>query len=139
MSSPLRIVVGIIGIVVLMVIFPMVMTATHDLQTNEVTDTGLTVSGNKCTLTRDLWNADIDSVVSITSNSTSYQATAYNEATKELTISLASGTADIVYEIDALTSFTGMGPLVGITPLLIWVALLATVIGMIWTGVRGKG
>ena len=144
MGQGVKVVIGLIMVAVLMIVFPIVMTATHDLQTENQTDAGLacTSDPDDVTLTEDLWNADTDSVVSaVDSEGNLLTATAYVEATKVLTVTgwvTPATTCTIVYETDALTTYTGMGPLVGITPLLIWIAVLATVLGSIWFAVKGR-
>lgn len=138
MGKGVSVVIGLIMVAVLMIVFPIVMSATHDLQTDSHTDTDLAISTDTVTLTVDLWDADVNSVLSIVGNGTeeagAITAASYVEATRVLTLSgvVDSTTATVTYEIDALTEFTGMGSLVAITPLLIWIAILAVVIGGLW-------
>lgn len=146
MGSTMKVVLGIIGIAVLMIIFPLVMTATHNLQTTQQTDVDLDLGGTPpvgtCVLTEDLWNDKVGSIISaIGDKPETLTITSYTPATHTLTVGgvTTSTTATVVYEIDALTSYTGMGPLVGITPLLIWIAILAVVLGSMWFTLKGKG
>lgn len=144
MGGTAKIVIGLIMVAVLMIVFPIVMSATHDLQTDEQTDTGLEciATPQDVTLTEDLWRGNINSVESaVDSEGNTLTATAYVKATKVLTVEgwvTPATTCTIVYEMDALTEYTGMGPLVGITPLLIWIAILAAVLGGIWFTVKGR-
>ncbi len=145
MNRGAMLVVELIMVAVLMIVFPIVMDATHDLQVESQTDTDLALSGTPpagtCTLTVDLWNADTDSVLSaIDDQDNVLTMTSYNETTRVLTVGnvhTSATTATIIYEVDGLTEFTGMGALVGITPLLIWIAILAAVLGGIWFTVKG--
>jgi len=45
----------------------------------------------------------------------------------------------VTYDIDALTDYTGMGSIVGITPLLIWIGIMAIVLAGTWFTIKGKG
>jgi hypothetical protein len=144
-----KVVVGIIGIVLLMVMFPMVMSSTHDIQTESQVDADLALSGTPpagtCTLTVDLWQAEIGSVISIVGNGTeeagAIYAVSYASATKVLTVTGVSDstTATVTYEVDGLTDYTGMGSMVSLTPLLIWIAILAAVIGGVWLSFKARG
>lgn len=140
-----QVVIGLIMVAVLMIVFPIVMSATHDLQTEEQTDAGLACAATPMdvVLTEDLWNDDTDSVISGVDNEGNVlTATTYVAATNTLTVTgwvTPATTCTIVYEIDALTSYTGMGPLVAMTPLLIWIGVLAVVLGGIWFSVKGRG
>ena len=137
-------VVGIIGIVILIILFPMVLSATHDIQTAEQTDAALacTSDPDDVVLTQDLWQDDVSSVVSaVDSEGNVLTATVYVPATNTLTVTgwvTPADTCSIVYEIDGLTAYTGMGAIVGITPLLIWIGFLISFLGAIWVGAKGK-
>jgi hypothetical protein len=140
-----RIVIGIIGIVILIILFPMVMSSIHDLQTEEQTDVDLALGGTPpagtCVLTEDLWQDDTGSVISAVGDKLeTLTITSYTPATHTLTVGgvTTSTKATVVYETDALTAFTGMGALVGITPLLIWIGFLFGMIASLWTGVKSK-
>lgn len=144
MNKALGVVVGLIGIVILMIIFPIVMSATHDLQTDVQTDvfegvtTGAGETAADVVLTVDLYQDETAHVLSVTSDNESDTPVAgtYTAATNTLNVTgLAESdtrTLTVQYEYDALTNYTGMGALVGITPLLIWVAILATVVAGTW-------
>jgi hypothetical protein len=145
MQNVSRIVIGIIGIVVLMIMFPMVMSSTHDIQTDQHTDTALALGGTPpagtCVLTEDLWQDDTGSVISAVGDKPeTLTITSYTPATHTLTVGgvTTSTTATVVYEIDGLTQYTGMGAIVGITPLLIWIGFLFVMFGSIYSGVRSK-
>jgi len=149
MGNTSKVVIGLIMIAVLMVIFPIVMSSTHDLQTDEYTQvaevtTGVGVTAGDVVLTYAAWNDSNSSVISVVSSEETDTPVigTYTAATKTLNI---TGLAEsltrnitLVYEHDALTSFTGMGSLVGITPLLLWISVIATVIGGAWFAVRGR-
>jgi hypothetical protein len=130
--------------VVLIILFPMVMTSIHDLQVEEQTDATLpcTSSPDDVTLTEDLWQDDLGSVLSGVDNEGNVlTATGYVPATNVLTVTgwvTPATTCAIVYETDGLTAFTGMGALVGITPLLVWMAFLFIMVFSLWTGVKSR-
>ena len=144
MGATTKVVIGLIMIAVLMIIFPIVMSATHDLQTNEETDVELAITSDDVTLTDDLWKGDVGNVVSIVGNGTELPgvitADSYIPITKVLTLGDVddSTKATVTYEVDALTEFTGMGTIVGMTPLLIWIGVLASVLGGIYFSVKGR-
>lgn len=142
---------GIIGVAILMIIFPIIMSSTHDLKTDSIVQTAAAVvtgAGEVAAdvvLTNDLYNDDNGSVISITSNNVADTPVAgtYTAATNTLNITgLAASdtrTLTITYEFDALTDYTGMSAMVGMTPLLIWVAILAIVVGGTWFAMKGRG
>jgi len=137
-------IIGIIGVVILIILFPMVLTATHDIQTEQQTDAGLAIATDPddVVLTQDLWQGDVNSVISaVDSEGNALTATVYVPATNTLTVTgwvTPADTCAIVYEIDGLTAYTGMGALVGITPLLIWIGFLVSFLGAIWVGAKTK-
>jgi len=138
------IVLLIIGIVILLAMFPIVLSSTHDIQIDEQTDAGLACTADPMdvVLTEDLWQDDVTSVISgVDSEGNVLTATVYVPATNTLTVTgwvTPATTCTIVYETDALTAFTGLGPLVGLTPLLIWIAILASLLGGLFFTVKGK-
>lgn len=119
----------------------MVLDACHNLQTNERADADLTKSSSNVTLTHDLWQADTDSVISaVDDKGNVLAATTYVEATKVLTLSgwhAEATTADITYEVDALSAYTGLGAFVGFSPLLLWLMLLGGAGFGVYTGFKG--
>jgi hypothetical protein len=143
-----KVVVGIIAIVVLMIMFPLVMSATHDIQTDEQTDSELTLTGTPpagvVTLTKALFSGDTDHVVSLIGNGTEdpgdITAVSYVTATKVLNVTGVDDSTKltVTYDIDALTEYTGMGAMVGLTPLLIWIAILGSVIGGLFFALKGR-
>lgn len=139
-----QIILSIIGIVVLLALFPVVLSSVHAIQTEEQTDAGLacTSDPDDVVLTEDLWQDDTDSVLSgVDSEGNTLTATAYVAATNTLTVTgwvTPATTCTIVYEIDGLSAYTGMGALVGITPLLVWISILVMLLGSLWFGVKGR-
>jgi hypothetical protein len=122
----------------------MVMTSIHDLQVEDQTDAGLPCvsSPEDVTLTKAMWQGDLGSFISgVDDKGNVLTATGYVPATKVLTVTgwvTPATTCTIVYETDGLTAFTGMGALVGITPLLVWIGFLFSMVFSIWSGVKGK-
>lgn len=151
MNKTMGVVVGIIGIVILMVVFPIVMSATHDLQTDPTAEThllvvtGVGVTTADVVLVNALWSDDTAYVTSITSNNVGDTPVkgAYAAATQTLTVTglkhTDTRTLVITFETDALTDYTGMGALVGVTPLLIWVSILGAVLAGLFFSFKGRG
>ena len=139
-----QIVLSIIGVVILMALFPMVLSSTHTIQTDEQTDAALVCTSDPedVVLTVDLWQEDVNSVLSaVDSEGNVLTATVYVAATNTLTVTgwvTPATTCAIVYEVDGLTAYTGMGALVGITPLLIWIGILVMLLGSLYMGVKGR-
>ena len=136
--------VGIILFIVLLAFMPTVLDSIHDAQVDEQTDAALTYTADNMpvTLTEDLWQASVNSVISAVSDqSSTLTATAYVEATKALTLSgwlTGDTTATVVYETDALVDFMGAGLIMGLMPLGYIAALLITIAGSIWGGIGVK-
>jgi len=151
MAKTMGVAMGLLGVVILMMFFPLVMTATNDLQTDTQADTfaavttGVGETDADVVLTMDLFNDTVTHIVSITSNNSNDTPVAgtYTAATNTLNITglHASDTRTLVvtYDIDALTDYTGMGSIVGITPLLIWIGIMAIVLAGTWFTIKGKG
>ncbi len=131
---------GIIMVSVMFVLFPIILDSSHELQTDATTETeaavvtGVGVTNADVVLTNDPWQDDVDYVLTITSDEVTDVpvANTYTTATNTLNITgLAaddSRTLTITYETDALGDYTGMGALVGIAPLLIFVAVIGAVV-----------
>jgi len=137
-----RMLMGLVAAFVLILLFPMILPACHTLQTDERTDADLTKSSSNVTLTHDLWQADTESVVSaVDDKGNTLVATTYVEATKVLTLSgwhAEATTATVVYEVDALTEYAGFGPVVGMTPLFLWLLLLGCAGYGVFSGIKSR-
>jgi hypothetical protein len=141
---------GILGVAICIIFFPLVMDSTHDIKTDEQIDTfaavttGAGETAADVVLTLDLYNDSTANIISITSNEVTDVPVAgtYTAGTNTLNVTgLAaslSRTLTVTYEYDALTEFTGMSSIVGMTPLIIWVAILAVVVGSTWFSLKGK-
>lgn len=133
--------IGLIMVAVMFILFPLVTGATHDLQTDVevqteaavVTGAGVTVAD--VVLAEGLWDADTAYVSSITSDNVGDTPVkgVYTAGTKTLNITgLAAADTrglTITYEYDALTDYTGMGPLVAVAPLLLFIGVIGAVVG----------
>lgn len=127
----------IIGVVVVVIMFPMVMTAIHNSQTDSVTETfaGSVVAAGSTTvtLTTDPWKDRTASVTAMTATGAGAVpvASTYNTATNALVITgLGADTPQditVTYDYDATSDFTGLGDMMGITPLLIWIAIIGVI------------
>jgi len=132
-----KMVIGIVGIAIAMIMFPIILEGTHDIATDQQIDTSTNVatSGTPSyqgviTLSQDLYNNSVGQVTSITSSSgtdTPVAAT-YVSASGSLTVTglLDTGTRTLVttYDYDAIDTYSGMDSVVHIAPLFVFVGLL---------------
>ena len=139
----------IIGIIVICLMFPLAMTGIHSAQTDSQTDVfpACVVAGTTTdvVLTEDLWGDRSGSVTAITATGAGAVPVAgtYVAATNTLTITgLGADTPQditVTYDIDGTTDFTGLGEIMGLTPLLIWVAIIGGVLFAGWGVAKSKG
>jgi len=142
------VIVGIIMVAVMFVLFPIVMDSTHSLQTDEYVQseaavaTGVGVTAADVVLDEALWDDATASVISITSDEVTDVpvANTYTAGTQTLNITgLAaddSRTLTITYEYDGLTDYTGMGAMVAVAPLLLFLGVIGAVIGGLYMGFK---
>ena len=140
MQKWIAIPIGLIGLFILIILFELPMNAIHNIQTEEQTDAGLEciATPQDVVLTVDLWQASLDSVISAVDNEGNIlTATAYVAATNTLTVTgwvTPATTCTIVYEYDGLTDWTGFGPIVAISPLLLWLAMIGACLYLVISG-----
>ncbi len=130
-------VLTIIGVVVIVIMFPLVMGAIHNSQTDVMTVEfpGCVVAGGQTTvtLTVDPWKDRTSSITSVTSSEAGATpvASSYNTTTNTLTITgLGAVTPQditVTYDYDATADYTGLGEMMGLTPLLIWIAIIGAI------------
>lgn len=130
---------GILLIVIFAIMFPIVMESITDAQTDSVTDSfpGCIVGGGETdvVLTQDLYEARTSSVTSMTATGSGAVpvADSYVEATNTLTISgLGADTPQditVTYIYDRTEDFTGLSQFMRLTPLLMWLAVMAALVG----------
>ena len=139
-----KIILAIIAVVILMAMFPLVLSSTHEIQTETQTDAGRTLSGEgpwTFTLTEDLWQDDKDNILSVTGDKPeTLTVTDYAPTTNTVTVTgvTTSTAATAVYEVEGLKQYTGMGALVGFTPLLIWIGVILSILGGLFLWAKGK-
>lgn len=143
------VILGIIMVAVMFVIFPIVMDSAHTLQTDaEVQTEAAVVTGAGVTdadivLTEALWDDDNTYVTSITSDNVldTPVAGVYTAGTLSLNVTglAAADTRTLVltYEYDGLTDYTGMGALVAVAPLLLFLAVIGAVVGGLYVLFKG--
>lgn len=143
------VILGIVMVAVLFVLFPIVMDSSHTLQTDVEVETEAAVATGVGELTADvvltygLWGASNTAVTSITSDEVTDVPVAgtYVDATKTLTVTGLvaedSRTLTITYEYDGLSDYTGMGAIVAVAPLLLFLGVIGAVIGGLYTGFKG--
>ena len=137
MGKAMGVAIGIIAIAIMFIVFPIVLDGSHTIQTDEVTqvfEDVETTSGTAATLTltQGLYKTRAQDVVSASGGEgDTITVSTVAAATRIVVGGLeTSATRDItvVYEIDALTDYTGLGAIVGIAPLIVFVAILGTAV-----------
>jgi hypothetical protein len=129
--------IGVISIAIMFIVFPIVLDSSHTIQTDQETQTVtdvVTTSGTSATLTltQALFKARVADVVSLSGGvGDTITVSTIPAGTKVVIGGLAtSATRDvtIVYDVDALTDYTGLGAIVGIAPLIIFVSILGVAV-----------
>jgi len=150
-SNVMKIVIGIVGLTISFLVFPIVMSSAHTIHTDEevATYTKATGAGEttvECLLTRSLYDSDTNNVVSIANTWAGTEtavASSYVSATKALTVGglVASGTRTltITYEYDATTNWTGLGDMIDLSPFILFMAILLSGISLVWGAVKEFG
>ena len=137
---------GIVMIMVAFIMFPMIMTSTQDIITDEaiVTESVTTGPDNSCVdLDEDLYDDDIDNVESITSDNIADDPDAVSYYTGNNSIVIDglnpddTRTLTITYLYDATTDFTGLGDLSAIAPTILMVALIGVGVAMLYRSWKG--
>lgn len=142
-------VMGIIMIMVAFIMFPLIMTGTHDILTDASTEiANVTTAGGittaDVTLSPGLYNDDTDSVLAVTSSlgTDAPVAGSYVAATDALTVTGLTAADNrlltVSYEYEATTDYTGMGALARMAPTLIFLALLGAGVGIVVAAWRGR-
>jgi hypothetical protein len=118
----------IVGIAVSVLFFPMVLSSMDSIQFASNTGTGETTAD--VVLSTALYNDDNGHVTSITSTVGTDVPVAgtYVAATKTLTVTgltaSESRTLTVIYDSDNLSDYTGLGTIVSLSPLIIWLVIL---------------
>ena len=138
MGKAMGVAIGIIGIAIMFIVFPIILDGSHTIQTDQVTqviegvETGLGVSTATITITEPLYMTRAQDVVSASGGAGDTITVSTVPSGTVLVIGglAAEATRDVtvVYEVDALTDYTGLGAIVGIAPLIVFVAILGTAV-----------
>lgn len=140
---------GIIMVAVMFVLFPIVMDSSHELQTDVYTQTeaavvtGVGEVAADVVLDEALWDDSNTHVLSVASDNVADTPVAgvYTAGTQTLNVTgLAASdtrTLTIVYEHDALTDYTGMGQMVAVAPLLLFMGVLGAMVFGLYKGFSG--
>ena len=130
-----KMIIGIVGIAISLIIFPIILTGAEEIVTAPSTDisqvtTGVGVTSGTMTLTNDPWNNSVNNITSVTSSTTSDTnpaASSYNSSTNILTVTgLAASTTRTLtagYNYSDISSYTGLESVVEIAPLMLFTAL----------------
>lgn len=145
----LEAVFGIISIFIAFIMFGLVMTGSHDILTDPDTDafanvtTGVGETAADVVLTEDLYNSSTGSVTSLVSSleTDTPVAATYTSATNTLHVTGLTAeqtrTLTVAYEYGATDDYTGLGSIVKLGPLVLFLGLLALGVALIWKGVKG--
>lgn len=137
-----KVIMAILGIVMLFLMMPIVMTSLHGFQTDEYTqiEVGVVTGGGdtdtEVTLDYELWQDEIQYVNSVSSNETGdsgASADSYVSATQVLTIDglavSTTRTLTIDFDTEALEGYTGLSELTSFAPMLI---VMVGIIGLLF-------
>lgn len=127
----------VISIAIAFVIFPIIIDSTHDLQTDTKTQVinSVTSADGTATLTLqyDVYDDDVDSVVSITSTVASDTVLVTDVDGKSVSVSgLKTGESrnlTVKYDTPALTQYQGLQQIVNITPFLVFIIIFLGLVG----------
>jgi len=140
--------IGIVMVAIMFIMFPIVLDSSHELQTDEYVQseaavvTGVGETAADVVLDEALWDSSATHVLSITSDEVTDVPVAgtYTAGTQTLNVTgLAaddSRTLTITYEYDGLEDYTGMGALVGVAPLLLFIGVIGAVLGGLYVGFK---
>lgn len=139
---------GIIMIMVAFILFPLIMTSTSDIMTDETTvsdsvTTGAAATSGWVELGADLYDDDTNNVTSVTSDDTddSPAVDSYNAGNNSVLIdgldTDTTRTISVTYLYDATSGFTGLADLTQLAPTILMLALIGTGIVMLYQAAKG--
>ncbi|PVV83517.1 hypothetical protein [Dehalogenimonas alkenigignens] len=143
---------AIFGVILLFNFMPELTGSTHDLSTDPASQTlagvatGVGITEADVVLTTDPYKDRVTSITSITSDNVldvgPIVAATYTTATNTLHVTglVANDTRalTVTYDVAALTDFTMMDTIVGWTPAIIIIAILAVIVAIIWKVASGR-
>lgn len=141
-------VMSIIAVMIGIMMFPLLLSSTSDIQSDPASQVTYSVTGGGVTtddilLTDPLYESKIANVTTITSNNgaDTPAAASYVSATETLTVSglAAAGTRNltIAFEADALSGYTGLADFVALAPFIIFAALIIAGFAALYHSARG--
>lgn len=142
MGKSMAVVLGIVAVAISFIVFPILLTSAHEIQTDEVikSTTGvITTSGTSATMTlaTALYKTRAADVIGVSSSEASDTPTLSTvvDGTQVVIGGLATSatrTIAVTYNVDALTDYTGLGAIVGVSPMLIFIGILGVVVAGAW-------
>jgi len=149
MSKGIGAAISIICVIVAFIFFPQIMRTAEEAKVREATETHLVVTDvaeeeAEVTLYNDLYNANLEYVVGISSSNDNDTpvATDYNEVTQKLTVgglvAEVTRNLEISYDTDAIANLTGVGAFLGLTPFLFLGGIIAIIGGIIYHSFRSR-
>ena len=150
MNKALGIVMVVVAVAISFVVFPIVLDSAGDLRTESQTDefaavaTGVGETSAGVVLTVDLWQDNAGYVTSVTSDNVADTPVVgtYTSATNTLNVTgLAASdtrTLTVTYKVAALDGYTGLDAMVAVAPLLLFIGILGTIIGSLWSSWKNR-
>lgn len=139
MGKAMGVVMGVVAIAIVFIVFPIILNGVDEIQTDVAIQTAAgveTTSGTTATLTLSTAlfatrAADISAISSDESGDTPTVSTVSNGTVVVIGGLATSATRDlgVTYYVDALTDYTGLSSIVGVSPMLIFIGILGIVIG----------
>jgi len=139
---------GIIMIMVAFILFPLIMTSSNEILTDEATvsesvTTGAAGTSGWVELDEDLYEDETNNVEDVTSDDTddSPSVDSYNAGNNSVLIdgldTSTTRTITVTYLYDATSGFTGMTDLTQLAPTILMLALIGTGIVMLYQAAKG--
>jgi hypothetical protein len=149
MQKSMSVVLGIVAVAICFIVFPILLTSAHDVQTDQAvrTTTGVvTTTGSDATITlaTALFKTRAADVIGVSSSESGDTPTlsAVVNGTQVVIGGLATSatrTLNVTYEYDALTDYTGLSSIVSVSPLIIFIGVLGVVVASAWFAWKAKG
>lgn len=148
MGKTMSVVMGVVSIAIVFIVFPILLEGAHTIQTDQVVETRtdvITTAGTTATVTlsQALFKTRAADVVSISSSEIETPTvTTVSNATVIVVGGLntsATRELSIAYEVDALTDYTGLSAIVGVSPMLVFIGVLGIVVAGAWFAWKSGG
>lgn len=149
MGKAMGVVMGIVAVAISFIVFPILLSSAHDIQVDSAVESEAdvaTTSGTSATITLSspLYKtraADISGVSSSNVADTPTVSTVVSGTQVAIggLATSATRTLNVTYDTDALTDYTGLGAIVGVSPMLIFISILGIIVAGAWFAWSRKG